>query len=190
MKTYPTTPITAALLTLLLLASSLLGCGDSSAPVPSRSGPVTSRPRQFGSLQFTLSAPKATYAFGEAVPLTLAIKNVGTQPLSMVRASSQLYDIQVTQGEMVVWQQSLVSTYHKSVDMMVFAPNETKIYSVDTVKSPEATSWRQKDLQGSPVPAGQYTIRFWLTPGTMNGAAITDAEQDCTSYSITIMVAS
>jgi len=114
-------------------------------------GPVVSTPRQFGSLEFTLSATKAVYARGEQVPLTFTVKNVGTQTITATIGACDFFGTKVTQAGNLVWQKS--GGCGASTVQVTIMPGETKTYSY---------AWDQKDLQGNSVGSGRYTIKSWF----------------------------
>jgi len=113
---------------------------------------VRSIPRQFGDLEFTLSAPKTMYARGENVPLTLSVKNVGTQTITAHFGSPVAQVLQVKQGSQVIWEFPQGTA---AVGMtLTFAPGETRTFAQD---------WDQRYSQGGPTAApGPYQVEAWL----------------------------
>lgn len=149
--------------------AALSGCGSDSGG--DRSG--------FTPLQFNLTATKTAYAPGEAVPLTLTVKNAGNQPVTLVMSSAQLFDTTATLGLNTVWQKSATMAYATVITTVTYAPGETKTYM---------DSWNQKDSQGKAAPTGQYSLKYWLTPLTINGVAVSPATAQTTYAAPALLV--
>jgi hypothetical protein len=146
----------------LWLAVLLAGC-DGSEFVD---GPVRSVPRQFGGLEFTLSAPKSRYARGENVPLTLSVKNLGTQTLTAHFGRPVAQVLQVKQGSQVIWEFPQGTA---GVGMTLqFAPGETKTFT---------ENWDQfRNQPGPTVPSGIYSVEAWLNSLQIGSTLYTQEE--------------
>jgi uncharacterized protein (DUF58 family) len=161
----------------------LWGCGAGSSAT---GGPVRSPVRQFGNLRFTLSVPQATYASGAPIPMTLTVQNVGSQPVAMVMPTAMLVDARSLTGGQSVWQQSRNQAVASVVTPLTLAPGETRTFG------PAGLTWDQRTngTPGSPVAPGQYALRAWLTPGTVNGIAVSpeQAEQNYASFPVQVTI--
>ncbi len=148
---------TAALCACLLSSALLTGCGGGSStpttsvlPTTNADGSLTSAPRSYNHLQFTLTTNKAVYATGEAVQFTLTITNTGTQAIT-ITVYGATTGRQVLQGNTMIFpgpgegQGAVIHT-------ITYAPGETKTYT-DT--------WAQKNMQNAQVAPGQYCIVNW-----------------------------
>jgi hypothetical protein len=136
-----------ALLILILLA----GCGG--GETSPANGLVRSPSRQFGNLEFSLSAPKTIYARGENVPLTFTVKNIGTQTITADFGSPFPYTMQITQGKQVVREYPPGTTPMVGL-RLTFAPGETKTFT---------KAWDQHyALQSLEASPGPYQVNAWL----------------------------
>ena len=88
-----------------LLPLGLLTGGGGGSSSTSSNGVVTSAPRTASGLQFTLSANKSSYAVGEAVQLTLSVKNTSTQPITIAPSNYAVPDaiFKAVQNNQVLW---------------------------------------------------------------------------------------
>ncbi len=99
-------------------------------------------------LRVELRANRAVYARGAPVKLTLAITNVGPEPVSLTAPSSQLYDFTV---------------------LKVFAAVLTPL-EIPAGQSREFTeSWDQRGHDGQPVPPGDFLVVGILIGGPQLG---------------------
>ena len=163
---------TVALCACLLPSALLCGCGGSSStPVTvaatqtiNADGTVTSAPRTYNNLQFTLTTNKAAYARGEAVQCTFAIKNIGAQTVT-TNSSEGFYRYGVYQGGNLVGPE--LQGGGAVAYPLTFAPGETKTFT-DT--------WDQKSQQNTAVAAGAYTLKFWLSATFLDNAPITSTQ--------------
>ena len=133
----------------LLLLGPLCGCGGSGSSTPVNTGPVTSAPRTFNNLQFTLTADKSMYKVGESINFTVNIQNVGTQPVQEL-VGNPFTIITVTQGTQAVWHTpSPISNGGQGVPSYTLQPGDNQTFK---------TTWPQTALSsGKQVTAGQYT---------------------------------
>jgi hypothetical protein len=152
---------TPALLILILL----VGCGSGGTLLVNSQ--ARSLSRQFGNLEFNLSAPKTLYTRGENVPLTFTIKNISTQTVTAGFGSPFPYDIQVTQGKQVLWEFP-PGTVPVVALRLTFAPGETKTFT---------QAWDQHySLQGPDAPPGPYQVHAWLRADQIDSASFLPEE--------------
>ncbi len=188
-------PLRAAALCACLLSSALLtGCGGSSSsssttlPVTTNAdGSVSSTPRSSNGLQFTLTANKSSYAVGEIVRLTLAIKNTSTQPVTVAASNYTAQDVlfQALQNNQVV------GTSAQGGDAVI-SPAASPTYTVSAGQTlTQSGFWFQaSDATDQQVAPGTYTLRGYLTTANINGVGFTkeQAQANLASNSLPITI--
>lgn len=145
-------------------------------------GPVVSNPRQFGSLEFTLSATKAVYARGEQVPLTFTVKNVGMQTVN-VTIATPAFDATITQNNQLVWQ-------YTTSPLAGGGTGVIRTISIDPgVAETLDFTWDQKDQQGNSVMSGRYVVKAWFYPRSIDNTSVSQiqVESDLASNPIQIV---
>jgi hypothetical protein len=143
----------------MMLTALLIGCGGGELPP---SGPIVSTPRQFSPFQLTVSANRATYSRGEPIPLTLTVRNISTQPVTAISNFAFFVGGRVTLHGRTVWDTTL-GNHAAVIGNLSFQPGETRSF---------ALNWDQTDLQGNSVAIGQYTLKLWFAPDTINGTDV------------------
>lgn len=147
------------------------GCGSgSNSSVPS--GLVTSAPKTFDSLVFTVSTPHGNNTRGAAIPITFTVTNTGSQAANLTFGTCDDFAVQVKQGGQTVWT-SPGSICGAIIRAGSIPPGATQTYNV---------TWDQKDSAGNAVAPGTYTVLAQLTPYTLNGAVVS-ADQAATNFS-------
>ena len=149
-----------------LLAVTLTGCGGGS-------GTTAVTARRFGSLEYTLTTTKTTFAHGEQVPLTFTVRNVGSQTINVILGACEPFDTKVTSGSAVVWQDSLTHGCGTEVTFIAIAPGETKTYTY---------TWPQADQQGNQIPAGSYTLTSWYQAYSVTDATLSSGNQEVNEW--------
>lgn len=129
-------------------------------------GPMVSTPRQFGSLEFTLSATKAVYKQGEPVKFVFSVRNTSSQVINAT-GSGCIVLSKITQGNTVVGPEGGLCPGAGYI--VPLSPGETKSFE-DT--------WLQTNVQGNQVAPGQYTVIYWLTAGQVDTISLTQAEAE------------
>lgn len=146
---------------LLIVSMLMMGCDSSGTFLINN--PVSSTPRQFAGLEFTVSASKSRYARGEDVPLTFTVKNVTSQTLTAEAGSPLPIVGRVTRSGAFVWEPE-VGTVGAGTTFTL-APGESLTFQ---------RTWNQRYLlSGQAVPPDQYQARFWFTPNRVNGTVYT-----------------
>jgi hypothetical protein len=144
---------------LAALGALVAGCGGGDAR---STAPVTSPARQFGTLRFSLSASRATYARAEPVQITFVVRNVGAAPVTIDFVGAT-YATQVTRGD------DVIVTFPQLIGGSVGA-HET-IMPGQTVTIPD--TWDQTvPATGAPAPPGAYTVNAWLPATAVDGAVL------------------
>lgn len=140
---------------------SLAGCsgGGSSTTRP----PLEAVNGQFGPLTFTASAPQTTYSPGTPVPVTLTIRNTSTSPSFIQYDGRTPYELQVSQGNLVVRQ--------ISPDVSGRANNAEA--TLGAGQSLQATlTWDGKGSSGNPAITGQYALKVWFNADKVSGRTV------------------
>ena len=142
---------------LLVVSTLMMGCDSSGSFLINN--PVSSTPRQFAGLEFTVSASKSRYARGEDVPLNFTVKNVTAQSITVHAGSPIPILSRVTRNSVFVWEPDGGTVAVGKT--FVFAPGEVQIFS---------RTWDQRYLlTKQAVTPGIYQARFWFTPLDVDG---------------------
>lgn len=113
-------------------------------------GPTTPMSsRDAGELRVELSVPRAAFALGEAVAITLRVVNPGSTPVAVTMPTSQNFDILVRQRGALVWQWSHDKAFLQVVREHIIGPGDALTYTV---------AWSQRDLQERPVEPGSFEV--------------------------------
>lgn len=110
--------------------------------------------RVYDCLKVTLEIERESYCSGESVPMTLALKNIGDEPLTLRFSSGQQYDFIVARSGKEVWRWSADKVFIQVLGSLTLAPGETREFK---------QTWQQKDNEGQQVPAGEYEITGLVT---------------------------
>jgi hypothetical protein len=99
----------------------------------------------------TLTTDKVYYRLGDPVVMTMTIRNVGTQPVTLKFNSSQRYDFFVRHipTNQVVWQWSFDRFFLWVLGGETLQPGETRVVKEE---------WRQSKNGGGQVPTGTYRL--------------------------------
>ncbi len=111
-------------------------------------------------LRVELRANRAVYARGAPVKLTLAITNVGPDPVSLTAPSSQLYDFTVLKGGAEVWRWSAGHLFAAVLTPLEIPAGQSREFS---------ESWDQRGHDGQPVPPGDFLVVGILIGGPQLG---------------------
>jgi hypothetical protein len=167
----------AAILPVMILLSALVsGCGGGSNTIAASNG---SAPRRSGSLEYTLTTTKMTFARGEQVPLTFTVRNVSMQTVNVELGACDWFDTKVVNGSQVLWQQSFTHICGSTIQPLSIAPNETKTFSY---------SWPQTDQQGRQVPSGRYSLASWFQAINATDPALSPGNQEANEYAYPIQI--
>jgi hypothetical protein len=110
--------------------------------------------------------------------LTFTVKNIGTSTITATAPSAKVYQIQIIQGNQVIW------FYPQNSGGMItplsFAPGETKTFTA---------TWDQSlNPQGGPASSGRYTVNAWFMPATLDSTSVSpqDAQTNLAANPIQI----
>lgn len=114
-----------------------------------------------GSLRYAAAIPRQQFDPGEAVEVTIAVKNVGGGPAAITFPSGQRYDLAVRRprGD-EVWRWSHDKAFIQVIQTVTLKPGEALSFKV---------AWDQRDLQGRRVDPGTYEVIAIIT-GRGDGA--------------------
>ena len=116
--------------------------------------------RRFGSLAFSLTTTKRSYAVGEQVQGTFTVRNVGHQTINLgVSGCDFAYNV-LAGGNTVGGVGGCGSQDFFNVSI---APGATEVHNF---------VWNQKDSENAQVPAGQYAILAWQPVVGIDGTLI------------------
>ncbi len=103
-----------------------------------------------GSLHYAASIARSNYAIGEAIELTLTVRNSGGEPLAITFSSGQRYDLLVRRprGD-EIWRWSHDKAFIQVLQTVTLKAGETISFRV---------AWDQRDLQGRRVDPGTYEV--------------------------------
>ena len=143
------------MIALVVLALAACGSkGDSS---------LVTTTRQSQSFQISLTT-RNTARLGDAIPITLTIKNLSTETTTVMLGGAPEAISQVKQGNVEIWNWATGKAFPAVLPSpQSIASNETRIYDL---------SWDQKDNAGNPVAAGSYTINAWFNTASVNGNTV------------------
>lgn len=165
------------LLILLLCASPLLiSCGDGGRNTSQVNVPVTTT-GQYGSLQVSLTTSSVN-SLGNVVPMTVSLRNVGDSNVSLLIDGEPFADVQVKQGDTIVWQWSFGKVFAGLELGKSMAPGDSMTFSRD---------WNQEDNEGNQVSGGSYTVTAWFEAESVDGVNITP-QTDLVTQPITIVL--
>ena len=140
----------------LLIAVLAAACGgddNGGEPSPSSTGvaspTATGPPFPFeGPVGIDLTTYGAFYAKGKPVPLTITI--AASEPITLYYRTTQRYEIVISDAEgKEVWRWSKDKAFGEVLEQVSLQADETLGFD---------ESWDQRDNDGQPVPAGNYTV--------------------------------
>jgi hypothetical protein len=157
------------------LSALLSGCGSGGGDIDNTA--IPSVPRRFGSLEFTATATHSRYVPGTQVPLTLTVRNVGTQTAKIGVTGCQVAFDVMQRGQRIG---PPPPDCPPSSVVASIAPGATQNF--DTV-------WDQTDSQGRRVSVGSYAIDLWLTATSIDGVPVgPDAKTNLSAEPILVLV--
>jgi hypothetical protein len=119
----------------------------STAATPTATATATPPP---GTLVASVATDKSTYALGEPVQFTLQVRNTASAAVTVTLPTGQDYDFIVRAADGTeVWRWSHDQAFTQVVRQATFGPGETKTFT---------TTWDQRNNDGQPVGAGQFTV--------------------------------
>ncbi len=155
------------LVAVVVVLGFLVGAGIGCASAPSR--PITAKPKPLtlhksvfiDDLRLEMAALKKTFPRDEIIPLRLSVTNTGTKPRTLTFASAQTHDFSMTDKTgKEVWRWS---------DGRAFA----QTFSTRNQEPGAAGSLNYFGaVQAGVLPAGEYTVKGWLTAQELFGEAI------------------
>ena len=100
-----------------------------------------------------------TARLGEAVPITVRLRNTSSQPVNLELPGRPVaFDVVVTGTDGTdVWRRLHNRVTGSALLMLRLGPGESRDF---------ATEWPQVDNQGRPVPAGSYNVQGMLPVGS------------------------
>jgi hypothetical protein len=99
---------------------------------------------------------KPGYSLGEKIVCQYSVRNEGCLPAVYSFPSAKQFDLWVTRGDDVeLFRLSRNKVYAQVLTSFALAPGETKTFRAE---------WNQKDIKGSQVGPGAYTVHARLTP--------------------------
>ena len=107
----------------------------------------------------TLTTDKVYYRPGEPVIVTMTVRNIGSDPVTLRFNSSQRYDFfarQVPSGQ-VVWQWSFGKYFLWVLGAETLLPGETRVLTEE---------WKQQTNSNAQVPTGIYRLDGVVTCST------------------------
>jgi hypothetical protein len=148
----------------LLLLPFLVSCGSGTSSVSENPNA-----RRFGPFEFELTTPKTTFASGESIPVTFAVRNVSSKTVNVGFAGC------ITLHRIILGAQDITPAPICSGDNQTssLAPNEVKTYT--------------DDLR-SEVKPGQDTITVWYHASSIDGVMMTDAEAEQNLFATPIQI--
>ena len=140
----------------ILLLGLTAGCGGSSSdqngsPLTTTLSTTQTQDQQ-GALQLTLQAPQVTYNAGQDIPLTLTMKNNGSQNVNGA-LSCVGYDLQVTQGSTIIYDSNSSGAQPACARILDLTPGQSQTLSPD---------WNQTKTDGKSISRGTYTLTVYL----------------------------
>lgn len=100
-------------------------------------------------LEVRLEIPHESYRQGEAVAMTLRLRNAGDEPVRLQFATGQTHDFIVQQNGAEVWRWSAGMAFTQAVTSLTLLPDETRTFTA---------TWDQRDSAGSAVAPGTFTV--------------------------------
>jgi hypothetical protein len=122
--------------TLNLGALVLLACAGQDAPLPAGQSAVTDT-----TLAASVSTDRAVYTRGEAITITLALRNTGTAPQTLEFSSGQRYDFAIEDTRAPVWRWSIDKSF-------------IQVLGEETIPAGDSLIYRER-FSGE-LPAGRY----------------------------------
>lgn len=112
-------------------------------------------------LYFTLEMARSQFAVGEPIDVTMSVRNVTSQPITLKFEVDQEFDFLVqkemnllfAQVPMNVWRFSSEEVPKPDPHTITIAPGKVKTFSA---------TWSQKDFKGETVKPGRYIITGYL----------------------------
>jgi hypothetical protein len=136
----------------LALGACTVGAGSEAQP-PATPSPATDEPAE-PAPQVDVTVDDRLYRPGQPVHFTIRVTNPGAEPLLLEFPTGQQFDINVDDGDVIIWRWSAGRMFAQAFSEATLQPGE----SIEMI-----AAWDQSDTAGEPVPPGTYTARAFIT---------------------------
>lgn len=128
-----------------IFAVNLVGCGSKDESGNNRTEKVKE-----GGLEFSMALPEGDFKVGKSIPVSLLVKNVGSQIEILHYNTGQRFDVEVKDSAgKALWRWSQGQVFAQSLEQTKLKPDDSE---------DDEAVWSQKDAVGNQVPAGSYTL--------------------------------
>jgi hypothetical protein len=104
-----------------------------------------------GDLELSLYLPRSNFPLTSAVPVTLSVKNVGSQMAALFFSSGKKFDFAVlNSASKEIWRWSRGRVFTMAIEEIMLEKDQEISFKA---------AWPQVDFEDKPVPPGTYLIR-------------------------------